>query len=62
MKTLDPLVSEFATDDQAASHDAWFRDKVRQSLNDQRPNVPHDEAMARATAIIEAAKREKTAG
>lgn len=54
MKILDPIVSEFATDEAADSHDAWVRTKVSASLDDHRPNVPHDEAMARAAAVIEA--------
>lgn len=27
-------------------HDAWFRDKVREALEDQRPAIPHDEVEA----------------
>jgi DNA-damage-inducible protein J len=38
-----------------AAHDAWFRDKVREALQDPRPAVPHDDVEAhfakrRATA------------
>ncbi|MBY3432733.1 type II toxin-antitoxin system RelB/DinJ family antitoxin [Rhizobium laguerreae] len=29
-----------------ASHDAWFRASVREALEDERPGIPHAEAMA----------------
>ena len=56
-EALDPIVSEFATEEAASSHDLWFRAKVRASLDDTRPSVPHDEAMARVRATIKAAGR-----
>jgi hypothetical protein len=56
-KLLDSIVSEFATEEAAANYDRWFRNKVRASLEDPRPSVPHDEAMARIGATIEAARR-----
>ena len=58
-KPLDPIVSEFATEEDAASYDRWFKAKVRASLDDARPSVPHDEAMARVSATIDAARRRK---
>jgi hypothetical protein len=54
---LDPLVSEFETQEQADSYDRWFRQRVERSLSDPRPPVPHDEAMARVRAVIEAKRR-----
>ncbi len=56
---LDPLVSEFETEEQAASYDRWFRAKVQAAIDDPRPSVPHDEAMARTRRTIEAAKRKQ---
>lgn len=58
---LSPIVSEFETEEQAASYDRWFREKVRASLNDPRPSIPHDEAMARVRAIIEEARLQQQA-
>jgi len=55
---LSPIVSEFETEEQAASYDRWFRAKVQASLDDPRPNIPHDQVMAEMRAIL-AAKREK---
>lgn len=56
-QTLDPLISEFETEAQATSHDRWFRAQVQAAIDDARPSVPHDEAMARVRSTIEAAKR-----
>ena len=30
----------------AAEHDAWFRAKVQEALNDPRPAIPHDKVSA----------------
>ena len=57
MPELSPLVPEFATTDEAEACDLWLRAKVRDSLADTRPNVPHDAAMARARATIAAARQ-----
>ena len=54
MAKLDPIVSEFDSEEDAAAHDAWVRAKVEKSLADTRPLVPHDEVMAEMRAIIEA--------
>ncbi|WP_122290527.1 antitoxin, partial [Pseudomonas syringae group genomosp. 3] len=51
---LDPRVSEFETQEQADNYDRWFRQRIEHSLADPRPQVPHDEAMARVRAMIEA--------
>ena len=59
MAALSPIVSEFETEEQAASYDAWFRRKVEAALADDRPGVPHDEAMARVRAVIEAKAAQK---
>ncbi len=31
----------------AATHDAWFRAKVQEALNDPRPAIPHKKVKAR---------------
>ncbi len=40
-----------------AAHDAWFRRRVREALDDPRPTVPHDQVKAeftsRRAALIE---------
>ena len=45
----------------AAAHDAWFRAKVQEALEDPRPSVPHEKVEARfaerrATALRKAGK------
>ncbi|SAK89056.1 type II toxin-antitoxin system RelB family antitoxin [Caballeronia ptereochthonis] len=58
---LDPIVSEFATVEEAEAYDKWFREKVRRSMADTRPRIPHDEVMAEMEEIIaEAEKRRKS--
>jgi len=41
---LDPLVSEFETEEQAQSYDRWLRAKVAASLADSRPAIAHIES------------------
>lgn len=49
---LDPLVSEFETQEQAESYDHWFREQVRQSLDDPSPSIPHDDVMVDMSELI----------
>lgn len=44
----------------AAQCDRWFRRQVQESIDDPRPNVPHDQVMAQAQALIDA--KSKTHG
>lgn len=58
MSTIfSPLVSEFETEEQEASYTAWLKAKVHASLSDPRPNIPHDEVMAEARALLESKKK-----
>ena len=52
--TLDPRVSEFETEEKAASYDTWFCAKVKEAIDDPRPGIPHDQVMAEMDAIIDA--------
>ncbi|WP_445158546.1 type II toxin-antitoxin system RelB family antitoxin [Halomonas sp. E14] len=54
---LDPIVSEFETQEQADAYDHWLCAKVQASLAEPGLGVPHDEAMAMMDAIIEDAER-----
>jgi hypothetical protein len=59
---LSPIVSEFESEEQEASHDAWVRREIEASLADDSPTIPHDQVMAEMDAIIEAAiQKRKTA-
>lgn len=55
---LDPIVSEFETQEQADSYDRWFRSTVESSINSDSPH-PHDEVMAGARHVIEQAKAKR---
>ena len=58
MAKLDPIVSEFATTEEAEVYDAWFRAKVEQSLADPGPDIPHEQVMVEIQAMLDAkAKR-----
>ena len=49
---LSPMVSEFETDEQAASYDRWFREQVEAGLNSTKPLLTHDQAIARIDAQL----------
>lgn len=49
---LDPIVSEFATQEEADEYDAWFRKKVQASLDDPGESIPHEEVMREMRKII----------
>ncbi|MDR8731342.1 type II toxin-antitoxin system RelB family antitoxin [Burkholderia pseudomultivorans] len=49
---LSPIESEFATAEEAAAYDRWFRAEVQASLDDPTPNVPHDQVMADMRAML----------
>lgn len=53
MTKLTPIESEFATTEDAESHDAWVRAKVERALASTKPRIPHDEVMAKAQAILD---------
>lgn len=53
MDRLDPIVSEFATTEEAEAYDVWFRARVQEALDDPDPGIPHDQAMAELQAIID---------
>lgn len=59
---LSPIVSEFETEQQAASYDRWFRAKVQASIDDPRPSIPHDQVMAEMRALIELKLNKLSAG
>jgi hypothetical protein len=62
---LDPLISEFETQEQTVGYDQWFRAKVEQSLakaNDpSTPRYTTDEVMRRMDTIIKAAETKQAA-
>ena len=59
--TLDPRVSEFDTEEKAASYDAWFRLKVQEAIDDKRPRIPHDQVAHRMEKILSEIRSKKAA-
>lgn len=53
MGKLDPIYSEFDTEEEAEAHDKWFRAQVEAALKSTEPDTPHDQVMAEIDAIIE---------
>lgn len=53
MADLTPIESEFATSEDAAAYDAWFRAKVERAMTSDTPSIPHAEVMAMAQAILD---------
>jgi len=51
-----PIESEFATIEDAAAYDAWFRAKVERAMASKEPSIPHEIVMAEMQAIIERAR------
>ncbi len=58
-KALSPMESEFATEEEAEAYDRWFRARVQASLDDPRPNIPHDEVIAEMRRLVEDRRHEK---
>lgn len=59
---LDPLVSEFDTEEQALDHDRWFRAKVQEAVESKKPRLPHDEAMARVNMLLQERRKQRAVG
>lgn len=53
MGKLDPIVSEFETEEDAQAYDTWFRAQVKAALYSTEPDVPHEQMKAEIREIIE---------
>lgn len=53
MGKLDPIVSEFETDEDEAAYDTWFRAQVEAALASTEPDIPHEQVMAEMQAILD---------
>ena len=60
-RTANEGALPFALAKNAAEHDAWFRAKVQEALNDRRPNIPHEQVEAHFAKRRAAALRRTTA-
>jgi hypothetical protein len=61
MAKLDPIISEFETEEQAEAYDKWFRAQVEEGLHSKGPWIAHEQVMREAQEIIENAKNAKPA-
>ncbi|MBI3523674.1 MAG: antitoxin [Betaproteobacteria bacterium] len=59
---LSPIESEFSTTEQAEAYKCWLRAKVQESLDDPRPNIPHDVVMAEMRKLLEDQRKDQDAG
>lgn len=59
MPALDPIISEFASTEEAEAHDAWVRAKIQKSLANPGPGLPHDEVVRRVQATIERQRKRR---
>lgn len=53
MAKLDPIVSEFESDEAAEAYDVWFRAKVQEALDSDEPDIPHEQVMAEIREMLE---------
>lgn len=53
MGKLDPIVSEFETQEEADAYDVWFRAQVEAALASTKPRIPHAQVVAETQAIVE---------
>jgi hypothetical protein len=58
---LDPIISEFDTEEEAEAYDLWFRTQVEAGLKEKGPGIPNEEVMARVRKTIEDAKAKENA-
>ena len=61
MGKLDPIVSEFTTEEETVAYDAWFRAQVEAGMRSKGPFIPHEEVMRKVRATIRNAKRVNSA-
>jgi hypothetical protein len=62
MAKLSPIVSEFETTEEAEAYEAWLCAKVQASLDDDGPDIPHDQVMAEIDEIIAEAEKRAAQG
>lgn len=55
-----PIPDDVPTD--PVAYDKWFRAEVQAALDDPRPGIPHEQAMAEIRARLDAARKKKDAG
>ena len=59
---LSPIVSEFETEEREASYDQWFRAKVEEAMQSEKPRLAHDAAIAKVQAMREERRKARAIG
>lgn len=54
---LSPIVSEFATVEEAEAYEVWKRAKIEKAMADTRLCIPHDQVMSSVQALINAKQK-----
>lgn len=49
---LDPIISEFETEEDAAAYDVWFRAQVQAALDSTEPLIPHEQVVAEMREML----------
>ncbi len=57
---LDSASRTIAVTGEMTSHDAWFRSKVKEALNDQQAATPHSNVMNLVQAVIDEKRRQQS--
>jgi len=58
---LDPLFYDVDATEEDVSYDRWFRAKVQEALDSEKPRIPHD-AVVKKMALIAEARRKANVG
>lgn len=61
-KLLNPLISEFESEQVAEDYDRWFRAKVQEALESTKPRLTHNEAVLRVRALLERQRKQRAGG
>jgi len=57
MGKLDPIYSEFETEEEAEAYDKWFRAQVEAALASNKPRIPHEKVKLRIQEILDGKRR-----
>lgn len=62
LNNISPLVSEFESKEQESSYVSWLNAKVKASLDDTSPRIPHDQVMKEARILLESKRKKHALG
>lgn len=59
---LDPIISEFETQEQEDHYNEWLRKKVQAAIDDTRPSIAHDQVMSEMRVLLANKRKARNAG